>query len=562
MNNSLGITIEEMLQLEVLKPSKILSGKGGLGRRITKMNVMEVPDIVNWVGKGEFLLTTAYSIKDNIQKLQELIPQFNNKEVAGIGIKMKRYIDTIPQEILELADKLDFPIIELPFDISYSEIITPTLTEIINTQTSILLKIDRFHNRLMNVMLKGGSLKEIADAINQSIDSSVAIVENIFENHVFVGDERISAHFEKSLDKIIRKKPYIDRLNREHSSYYLEKDKIDGQGVNRIVIPIVTKDKNYGYIIIWEDNKSLSPVELKVILASIPIIALDLIKKLSIFEIENKYKIEFFNDLLSKDESRQKRALSRASFFDFDRNLTYSVITIQVKDMEKIEKVTPNNSNYLHYANGRLLNIIEKLTRFRKEKIICGNKSDSLIILFGTISDNKERIKGSIIEFCKEVGFYISKELGKKSISIGIGRSYENINDLWKSYDESKRAASNLKKIEGDIPIHYDDLGIYRILCYEELQPELIQFYKEILEPLVKYDRDKDSEMIRTLRMYFSCGGNLKKISEEMYTHYNTIIYRVQRIQDITGLQLDNPNDRLNAEISLKIYDILKENQI
>ncbi|QXE17686.1 helix-turn-helix domain-containing protein [Clostridium sp. 001] len=50
----------------------------------------------------------------------------------------------------------------------------------------------------------------------------------------------------------------------------------------------------------------------------------------------------------------------------------------------------------------------------------------------------------------------------------------------------------------------------------------------------------------------------MKKISQKMYMHYNTIIYRLQKIQDITGIDLDNCESRLNLEVGLKAMNLIK----
>jgi purine catabolism regulator len=106
--------------------------------------------------------------------------------------------------------------------------------------------------------------------------------------------------------------------------------------------------------------------------------------------------------------------------------------------------------------------------------------------------------------------------------------------------------------------LHFDDLGIYRILSHEDIQPELYQFFMETLGPIVDYDREKDAELLDTLKMYYQCGCNLKKVSEEMYTHYNTVIYRMQRIKEIGSIDFNDANTTLNVHIALKILDVLK----
>ncbi len=67
----------------------------------------------------------------------------------------------------------------------------------------------------------------------------------------------------------------------------------------------------------------------------------------------------------------------------------------------------------------------------------------------------------------------------------------------------------------------------------------------------------KSTELVKTLKAYFEYNGNLTRMSEKLYTHYNTILYRINRINEITGMNLDDPNDRLNLEIALKISELL-----
>lgn len=105
--------------------------------------------------------------------------------------------------------------------------------------------------------------------------------------------------------------------------------------------------------------------------------------------------------------------------------------------------------------------------------------------------------------------------------------------------------------------LSYDDLGIYKILCQDLLTEELKDFYNKTLKILVDYDKKKSTELVKTLEAYFKYNGNLSKMSEYLFTHYNTILYRINRIEEITGMKLDNPNDRLNMEIALKIKELL-----
>ena len=555
---SLGISVQEMLAFEILKKAKVLAGHGGLERRVTRINVMEVPDIVDWVGTGEFLLTTAYSIKDELNILKNLIPELNKKGLAGIGIKMKRYVEQIPKDIIELANNLDFPIIEIPFEVSYTDIMMPVLTEVINNQTNTLLMVKEIHSKLINVMLEGGSFKRIAEEISETIGNTVAIKDNIFDSMVICCQGTDSEEIEKILEKEKLSIEGSYRIDLEKNSIFSD-DLIKGRKIRRISIPIYVHERNYGFLYIWEDNRKINSVERTSIESATPIIALDLMKKISIFEIESRHKIEFFDDLLSKDEKSQRRAIDRAALFDFDRKLSYGVMVISITNIKGFIKETLNNSNFLYQMNSKILQIIERINRSRKEKCVYGNKSDRIIILYGVDkAKSQEEVKQDMNSFAKDILQYVDYEMKDLTLSIGIGRLYEEATELWKSYHEAMKAAKNNRMGNKNKFIHYDDLGVYRVLCSDEMEEELTQFYKETLAPLVDYDRDKDSELVKTLQMYFQYGGNLKKISKEMFTHYNTIIYRIQRIMEITGKNLEDANDSLSLQVALKILEIIK----
>ncbi len=409
-------------------------------------------------------------------------------------------------------------------------------------------------------MLKGGSLKEIAKAIHKSLGVGIAIIEDVFRTHVLICDPSETEDLEKAVKEELLNPFDMRQFDYENNEYAHVEDMVNGKLTRRIMLPINTEDESYGKIMVWEDKKNLSSVEFSVIEASRSLIALDLMKKLSIFENENKHRIEFFDDLLSEDEARQKKAMEKANYFDFDKGLSYSVVVISIGSVDNLVRLTPNNTNYLNYLNSKLVSIVERLSKMNQNKVLYGNKSDRMIVLYGSdVDKTEEQKKKETMRFCSEIMEYAKLESIQGNVSIGVGRNYNNIYSLNASMREANRAVENLQlNHQTTDPIHYDDLGIYRILSYEELQPELLQFYKETLEPLVRYDKEKDSDLVETLKRYFECGSNLKKVSEEMYTHYNTVIYRMQRIKEITALNLDDPNQRLNVQIALKILDILK----
>jgi len=121
----------DLFSFPLLADAKLLAGKDGLDRLIERINVMEVPDVVDWVGPGEFLMTTGYPFREHPDALIELIPQLVSKGVAALGIKAKRFVDEVPAKALELANLLNFPIIELPLATVFSDIVRDVMERVL-----------------------------------------------------------------------------------------------------------------------------------------------------------------------------------------------------------------------------------------------------------------------------------------------------------------------------------------------------------------------------------------------------------------------------------------------
>lgn len=151
--------------------------------------------------------------------------------------------------------------------------------------------------------------------------------------------------------------------------------------------------------------------------------------------------------------------------------------------------------------------------------------------------------------------------LNKKSKSIefkmGVGRIYPGLENVNKSFLDALRAVRIGKSISNKEIVTFDELGIFKILSQDFLNEELEDFYNTTLKPLVDYDEKKSTELVKTLEIFFKNTGNLTRISEQLFAHYNTVLYRINRINEITGMSLEDPNHRLNLEIALKIKDLL-----
>jgi purine catabolism regulator len=105
-------------------------------------------------------------------------------------------------------------------------------------------------------------------------------------------------------------------------------------------------------------------------------------------------------------------------------------------------------------------------------------------------------------------------------------------------------------------PLYFGDLSVYRLLFQLEGKPELEDFCRKTLGPLLDYEGGGD--LIETLEAFFDRLGNLSQTAEKLFIHRNSLLYRMERISQLTGLDLNNPDTRLAVHLALKVRKMLK----
>lgn len=550
-----GISVEDMMKLDIMKTSTLVAGFRGVRNTISRVNIMADPDILEWIAEGEFLLTTAYFFnKDDLEEQKKLIKVCYDNKLAGIGIKVSPYLESLPIELTEYANKLNFPIIDVHQSVPLSDIMMIAIKEIFNKQASLLERIEGVHEKLMNVMLEGKGFLEVVNIIQENIKNPVIlnlsfssqVVESLGDNGAQYRDELLN-----ELNIFYECNARNDKLKRLNEDKVL----IGGKYVRRMIMPIILRDNIYGHIFTWSTDMPLGGFDLAIIESASTTIALSILQELSVKEVEIRYRSDFFEDLVSPDAKRKKKALDRARFFNLKDNNYYLIEVMSFKHKGEEHKDFDIDIDFLSDMMNSFVSSIEDLILYYKLDGIVSTKTNGIQILLG-FSDSKN-IKSKVEAFNSRLQSIFHDKYKNIDLKVGVGRAYKNLDNVHKSFLDALRTVRIGKSITSKEIVTYDELGIFKILSQDYLNDELEDFYSTTLKPLVDYDNKKSTELIRTLEFYFKNNGNLTKISKDLFTHYNTVLYRITRINEITGMNLEDPHNRLNLEIALKIKELL-----
>ena len=120
----MGITLRSLLETDFFAKTKVLAGKKGLDKEVSSVTVIDAPEGVKWLKGGELALTTAYSIKDDVDKQVQLIEELAKTNSSGLGIKLRYLNDRIPEEMKRKADQLGFTIFQVDESYAWVDVIT------------------------------------------------------------------------------------------------------------------------------------------------------------------------------------------------------------------------------------------------------------------------------------------------------------------------------------------------------------------------------------------------------------------------------------------------------
>jgi len=545
-----GITLKEALEMDCFKTCKLIAGFEGYNNVIYRVNIMADSEILDWVSEGELLLTTAYFFKAaEIEKQLEFIRELKKKKLAGIAIKIYPYLKKLPKEVIDLANELKFPIIDLDYAIPFTDIMGPIFKKVFNKQALLLQKVEELHKNLMNIILRGGEVKEIVTTLSKIVGNPILVKNHHFDDLIY-DDEFYPFDYEEftmNVEKFLNNNVYNQNLSKTYSC----KMKIKDKTYEAIMVPIVVRNNTFGHVVAIAAEKSITSFDIASIERASTIMAVEFLKRISVQDVENRYTAEFFEDLISLDKIRKEKAIERAKYYKFDHKAFYNIINIY------FDNKTPSigdEYDFNQYKN-KGIHLINQICKNQDAKYLITSKGKSIIIMF--MWKDQKSLKKKLDKIIENIDKSINEKMSFIKYSIGIGRVYKGVENVYKSLKDADNAIEARKTFVNETIIDFDNLGIYKIFCHDNLRDELLKFYKSTLFPLCQYDAKRDTELVKTLEVYFQTNGNLKKMSEHLYTHYNTILYRINRIHQITNMSLDDEHDRFNLETALKIKKIM-----
>jgi sugar diacid utilization regulator len=145
------------------------------------------------------------------------------------------------------------------------------------------------------------------------------------------------------------------------------------------------------------------------------------------------------------------------------------------------------------------------------------------------------------------------------TFAIGRSRVAEDPFELPRAASEALLAANVAQGSADGAALAFEQTGAYRLLlsAMSENPSELQRFYAETVEPLVAYDEQYETELVRTLETFLEADGNVAGTAQRLFTHRHTIYYRLERVRELSGLDVSSSDGREKLSLGLKAMRVL-----
>ncbi|MFF2450059.1 PucR family transcriptional regulator [Neobacillus sp. NPDC058068] len=563
------LTVKELFEIKAIDGIKIIAGEKGINNEISLVNIIENPGAFDWLSPNELLLTTGFIFKDNEDLQKRIIKELSEINCAGLVVKMKRYFDKIPQNMIDEANKYGLPLIELPFEYTLSRVIS-----IINEKASgrydlLNRKTLDMHNLFFRITLEGGGIERISSLLSETINNPIIFVDKDWKLLHFTEHKAnkvpLAYCFDLLKNRPIFNQVFLDSIPDNISEMKKSIKRIyhmEAMEIKCRILPVAVANYLYGYIIVWQTVRELTEFDYIILEQASTIMALEMIKAKEIEEVKLKIRQDFFDDLLTGKITSSESIQSLSELHGLNSQYKYFclVINFDSEDLERYEDLVARKLQ-LENTSRKCVDLVYEHSNLANGEVTCFYRNNHIIVLFGQSGNRSPITLNEAKQYGHGLYGELTKQLKNTTFLIGIGRQYETIHSLHKSFSEANESIRLMQRFDDHGGVsHFEDHSLYHFLDSNIKDMELEDFFMKRLGKIFGHDQLHGTSYILTLENYFLNNLNISETAKAMFLHRNTLIYRIEKIKEILNTDLKNSEELLQIQLALKIFRLLNKN--
>jgi purine catabolism regulator len=546
-----GLTVRALLGTPSLAGTTVLAGHSGLDRIVRGVNVMEVPDILAWVKPHELLLTTAFPLVQGAQPaaaaLIELITALNARRLAALAVKLGRYLDAMPQHVLDRADQLGFPVLRLPDRVAFDDVLPEVFGQLLDQQNRVLEHADALHRAISAIVLGGGGLSEIAQEVSRLLDSLVLIT---------TPDGRVLGECGPDGDvSALRAAGLFDasgRLLVERLRGGVHPLAADGVAA---MASIVAGGVDHGRIVAFRRSGDLPPGTVQALERVAIVAALTITKELAVAAVESKFRGDYLRDVLTGLVPVDAQVVEHCRSLGWRIDAPLVVVVAELDPPGPDDPAPAGGGQVVQRSHHeRFTSAWQQVLRNRERTAPVVGFSQEVVALIPVPGGRPEREVAEVVAAVTG-----DRGGGRRSFCAGVSRVVPDptsADGIASGYAQARKAVAVGRRVHGPGSVsHFDSLGVHRLLSLVPDTGELKSFATEVLAELAG-DTAEAADLRGTLQTLLDTNLNVAETARLLHFHYNTLRYRIGKLERIIGPFTSDPHLRLDVALALQVVQM------
>lgn len=532
------ITVIEAISRPAFHGSAVVGGWAGLRQPVAAITVAEVPDSAHWLAGGELVLTTAYMVRGDPDGFVRWMRSLAEYGAAGLAVKSQRFLGTLPTEVMREADRLQLPLISLPYAVNWPNLIKP-VTEAILLRSGGLdaeTALDRF----LALLDDRAGFNRFCQTLAELCHCTVVLTD--MQGRILglgmPGMETSPQAIRAVLDNRAGLADWQARPDQSGTAAW--QHQLEG-GIAVRNYPLQSQTSIRGVLTLLTGGSPLTDAALTIADAWAAALALTYERFAANHEVPTGERGTELLQLLEGGpvslpgaDHPLTRALTTPGF----------VATVQLHGEDALAEMTL--SAHRRGPETRLLSVLDEWLRTR-DPLAAVAVSERKTVVIAHAPDPQA--------WATQLYEFLMEQSSTKQVMIGVGGAAADVSGYRRSLDQARGALRLLEQEGAASGIRlYDRLGIRRVLAdlgdLSRVQP----FARERLAPLLQ--SDPSLHLLDTLRAYLQANGRIPQTAKALFVHPNTVRYRLRRIETLAGVNLGSIDDQAQLWLALHVHDL------
>ncbi|NWF68705.1 MAG: helix-turn-helix domain-containing protein [Chloroflexi bacterium] len=541
------ITVEDVRKLALPLGTRVVAGDGLLNRQVTWTTVIYPEDSTasKSLQRGEMVLVAPHE-GHNPRATTDVDVVRWAFDLHGAAVVLS---ETASPTAIAEANAYGIPVLTLPGGSRVRLVEKAIVSLLVDRKGQFERRGTQIYRQLTQISTRNEGMAELISAMARLTNKAVVIQDKRLGILYSTVQPQFIAYWEE-LENFLRKFDNLPveiqdrhRVNEIDNPVLMQA--LPTPGIARLVSPVVTKDIGRGYLSIIGQDIDLDDIDMLVAEHGAAACALEMAKAKAISDTEKRLRGTFLDRLLIGDVSQQE-AIRQGERFEHDMTQTHVAVVLRWQG-DKAPSLR------------RLETLVNGVVSTEHSKALVWQREREQEVLVFHASDPKDPIDTSM-RLAQRFSSEIQRQYPNNKVAVGLGQPAREIGAWRGSYRDAVQALELAARLQTDTPLYIGDLGVYQLILSLADREKLLNFCERTLGALLEYDMRQHADLIKTLEAFFACHGNLSQTAEMLIVHRNTLLYRMNRINEIAEIDLNRPETRLALHLALTVRRLLALN--